>query len=112
MILTEQDFARARKILTNAEKKMHLAFGGLGKARYGDATDKIMKYIQQLGITTRSALLSKFYRDVDSQSLKGIEETLLQLKVIRIKLMPDKGDRVYEWCGPVNGSDILRDRNK
>lgn len=97
--LSALDFHRALRVLKDAELRMHMTFGGLGKARHGDATDKVMKYIQAIGITTRSALLAKFFRDVDSHTLKEIEDTLDQLKVIKVRLLPDKNDRVYEWIG-------------
>lgn len=92
-----QDFDRALSMMLDAEGKMHKTFGGLGSARNSDSTEKVMEYIKLLGITTRKALLAKFYRDVDSQTLKGIEETMSQLGVVSIKLLPKEGEKVYTW---------------
>jgi len=94
-----QDFDRGVRILKATELKMHRTFGGLGQAKYSDATEKILNYIKGVGITTRSLLMAKFYRDVDGGTLKIIEETMTHMKVVRIELL-EKGDKKYEWIGP------------
>lgn len=96
--LTAADFARARSTLENAELKMAKTFGGLGRALHSDATEIVMNYIKQMSITTRSVLMGKFFRDIDPFTLKGIEETLTNMKVIKIKLL-DGNEKVYEWIG-------------
>ncbi len=97
LTLEIEDFNRALKLLKETERKMHKTFGGLGKAKHGDVTEIVMNYIKGVGIATRSTLLAKFYRDLDSGTLKGIEEALQQMKVIKIKLLPEKGEKIYEW---------------
>lgn len=99
MEITEGDFKRSEKILRSTEMKMHRTFGGLGRARYSDVTERVMDYIKNVGITTRSSLLAKFYRDVDSGTLKIIEEVMQQMGVVKIKLIPDKAEKTYEWIG-------------
>lgn len=93
------DFDRAIKVLKSTEMKMHSTFGGLGQAKYSDATEKIMNYIQAIGVTTRSLVLAKFYRDVDSPTLKVVEEVMEQMKVVKITIQPERRDKVYEWIG-------------
>lgn len=100
MQLTLPDFAKALRILKATEAKMHKTFGGLGKAKDSDATEIILNYIKTVGITSRSILLAKFYRDIDSGTLRQIEETLTNMKMIKIRLIPEKGDKAYEWIGP------------
>src|ERR1035437_2808262 len=97
LVIEQCDFHRALSMMLDAEGKMYKTFGGLGSARNSDSTEKVMEYIKLLGITTRKALLAKFYRDVDSQTLKGIEETMSQLGVVSIKLLPKEGEKVYTW---------------
>lgn len=97
--LTELDFATARTILEMTEVKMAKTFGGLGQARYSDATDRVLDYVKLMGSTTRSVLLAKFYRDIDSFTLRAIEDTMQQLKVVEIRLLPDKGEKLYIWTG-------------
>jgi hypothetical protein len=96
LILTQNDFDRALKILQSTELKMHRTFGGLGQAKYSDMTEKVMGYIQALGTTTRSVLMSKFYRDIDANTLKIIEEVMTQMRVVKVTLL-EKGDKLYEW---------------
>lgn len=98
--IQEVDFYESRKLLYSAEVNMHKTFGGFGKARSSDQTEIIKNYIQQVGITTRKLLMQKFYRDVDPQTLSIIEETLQQMKVLSVELMPKEGDKKYMWIGP------------
>ena len=97
MQLNQTDFAQALSYLKLAERKMHKAFGGMGQSRTSEPTEKVKDYIQAVGVTTRSALMAKFYRDIDAPTLKVIEENLTQMKVIKVELLVDKGDKVYRW---------------
>lgn len=99
LIITPPDFHRAVKVLVSAEVKMHWTFGGLGRAKHSNVTDQVMRYIQQVHVTTRSALLSKFYRDLDSSTLKEVEEVMDQMKVIKVKYLTEQGEKSYEWIG-------------
>ena len=64
-----------------------------------DETDIVKDYIQKIGCTTRKLLMTKFYRDIDPIALSNIEQTLQQLGCIKIKLLPDQGDKQYTWIG-------------
>jgi len=99
MELSALDFARALTLLENVEGNMAKTFGGLGRARNADSTEMIKSYIQRLGVTTKRVILTKFYRDVDAQALLGIEQTLEGMRVIKIKLSPETGEKLYEWIG-------------
>jgi len=95
--ISVEDFTRAEDILRQAERKMHRTFGGLGQAKYSDATEHILDYIKAMGTTTRKVLLARFYRDVDGPTLHTIEETLVQMGAIKVALLPKDGDKVYTW---------------
>lgn len=95
-----QDLERAKGILVLTEQKMGLTFGGLGKSLTGDATEQIKNYIETMQITTRSLVLARFYRDIDSQTLRVVEDTLYQMGLIKVELLPTKGDKSYTWIGP------------
>ena len=100
LILDETDFDRALKVLKATELKMHRTFGGLGQAKYAYVTENVINFIRAVGITTRKVLMQKFYRDVDSGTLKIIEETIAHIGVVRITIMPDQGgEKKYEWVG-------------
>ncbi len=98
LVIEREDFDRALKIMKATELKMHRTFGGLGQAKYSDITEKVLTYVKNVGSTTRSVLMAKFYRDVDPMTLKIIEEVMTQMKVVNITIL-EKGDRLYEWTG-------------
>lgn len=100
LMLTQQDFEAALAVLEMTEVKMGKTFGGLGKAAHSDSTEKVIEYIKMMGSTTRSVLMARFYRDIDSFTLKNIEDQLQQMKVVEVKLLPDKGEKMYTWKGP------------
>jgi hypothetical protein len=99
LTITQTDFDRANKILTAAERRMNKTFGGLGSAQYGQMTEKVKDYMQKVGTTTRSQLMRMFYRDVDSTSLKIIEEVLVQMRVIKITNNLSSNEIIYTWLG-------------
>lgn len=45
---------------------------------------------------TRSQIMKILWRDLDSQSMRMVQEILEQMKAIRVVLQPDKGDVLYE----------------
>jgi hypothetical protein len=98
LVIERGDFDRALLLLKQAEAKMGKTFGGLGTSKYSDMTETVRNYIQQFGITTRSILLAKFWRDIDSESLSRVEATLSQMGVIKVTLTKT-GDKTYEWVG-------------
>lgn len=97
--ITAADFERADKTLRAVEVSMGKTFGGLGKSRTSDSTELIKNYIHGVRITTRTALLAKFYRDIDAFSLKQVEDTLTQMGVLQIEIKPDMRDKIYRWVG-------------
>lgn len=99
MKLGKGDFDRALSVLTTAERKMHKTFGGLGQSRYSAVTEKVMQHIQSMGTVTRSSLMQKFYRDVDSQSLKIIEDLMEMTHLVEIKHSPMTSEKIYIWKG-------------
>lgn len=99
LLLTGDDFARAKRILEAAETKMGKTFGGLGKSKTSDATEQILEYIKHVGTTTRSVLLTRFYRDIDNNTLQEIETMLENMKVVEIKLLTDNREKIYKWIG-------------
>lgn len=96
-LITAEDFNRARALLQSAEMNMANVFGGLGQARYSEVTERVLLYIKQRKKVLRSDLMQAFYRDVDSYTLKIIEEVLEQMKVVHISIDPLKNERVYTY---------------
>lgn len=99
LCISEEDFTRSLSLLEKAEKKMSRTFGGFGKSRTSDVTESIKEYIEQVGITTRTQLLQRFYRDVDASTMSTIEDTLRQMGFITVKLLDgNPNDKLYRHC--------------
>ncbi len=107
LIITEEDFGRGRKIIEATEKKMARAFSGLGRARFADLTDGVLRYIMARRSVKRSEILSKFYRDVDSWTMEQIERVLYQMKVIEVIHLLEEEDVVYKFIGAAEDSSTL-----
>lgn len=100
LILTKNDFDKGLGYLLRAERKMSKTFGGLGRNPIGNSLEDIKNYIQKMKITTRKTILQRFYRDVDSHTLSEIEETLVRMGCLKVRINSDlikKQDKAYEW---------------
>lgn len=99
LIIMPEDFLLSVRLLEDAERNMGKTFGGFGKSRTSDATEVIKDHIQKFRISTRKQILQRFYRDVDITTMTTVEETLRQMGVISIKLIPATQDKIYTWIG-------------
>ena len=90
------DFDRALETMLRAEKKMHKSFGGLGKSAYSEAVEMVLDYLLVNKTCTRKDLMRQFYRDIDSQTLKIVEEVLDHMKIVKISLDPTTGMTTYK----------------
>jgi hypothetical protein len=95
LVIEQEDFERAVALLLKAERKMGWTFGGLGKAKNSDSQQKIMDYILKVGVTTRSAILTKFYRDVDAVTLDDIEMTMTGMKFCTVRVDLNSREKIY-----------------
>ena len=84
LIVTRANFITAVDFLEKVELKMSKAFGGLGRARFSDITQIVLEYMEKHKEVRRSDLMRMFYREMDSLTLKIVEEVLEQMKVIKI----------------------------
>jgi len=96
--MTAQDFTRADQLLKAAELKMHRTFGGLGRAKGSVDADRVLDFVASITATTRSEILSRFYRDVGPQEFKIIDELMVQMGVVDVKMLKS-GDKLYTWKG-------------
>lgn len=98
LLITADDFRRADKILKSCEIKMGRTFGGLGQAKYANVTEKVMDYIHAAKAPiSRRDVMAKFYRDVDGQTMRIIEEVMEQTGFVDIKVLVNSGEKVYTW---------------
>jgi len=95
-VVDEIDFTRAVSLLEAVEKKMPRTFGGLGKSAYSEVVELVFDFILAHKRITRSEMMRRLYRDVDSQGLKMAEEVLEHMKVVKIKRDPIENEVIYE----------------
>jgi len=95
------DFERALDYMQKAEVRMAQAFGGMGKSLYVQATEQVLTYLQERKgkKVKRSVLLRIFYRDIDSGTMKIVEDLLHQMKVIKLEINPRENDVYYTYIG-------------
>lgn len=101
-IVQLRDFERAVDLLVKAEVNMSRAFGGVGRSQYAQATESILSYLSRRNgvAVSRSELLGEFWRDIDSQTLKLVEEVLTQMKVVDISIDTKGNEVYYKYKGP------------
>jgi hypothetical protein len=97
--INDADFYKAKELLEAVEVNMAKTFGGFGKSRTSDEVELVMNFVREQGTTTRKMLLSKYFRDLEPMALTIAEQTLQQMGVIKIKLIPEHQDKMYQWVG-------------
>lgn len=95
-VIEAVDFNRAKSLLIAAEKKMPKAFGGLGRSAYSEAVELVLDYLIVHKKCTRRDLMRQYYRDIDSQTLRVVEEVLEHMKIVKISVNPSSREVTYE----------------
>lgn len=101
LIISENDFARARGLLEAVERKMPRVFIGLGKARFAEATETVLLFVQSRREVSRAEVLRRYYRDVDAYTLDQVEVILSQMGMVQV-LRNGTGERLYKYSGPTD----------
>jgi len=99
MIITEQDFDKALAVLEATEKKMPLAFSGVGRAANVDLLVKVMSEITIKKEASFNELMARFYMDADKFTLTKVMETLESMDFVRFKR--GKFAHTGKDCGPL-----------
>jgi hypothetical protein len=99
MIITEQDFDKALAVLEATEKKMPLAFSGVGRAANVDLLVKVMSEITIRKEASFNELISRFYMDADKFTLTKVMETLESMDFVVYKR--GKYAHTGKDCGPL-----------
>ena len=104
LLVTEEDFNRALSAMKQVEMKMSRAFKGLGTARYAEATENIMNYLMIRKKATRSDILRRFVRDVDTFIMDVVERVMVEMRVVKLTIL-ENGDKLYEFIGTEDPDD-------
>jgi len=100
LVLEEEDFKAAIKILDQVERKMPKTFQNIGKNPYTVDMDRIQAFIYEKGEVKRKDLLAAFYHVAAPQILMDLVGALIAMGKIRTKKGMDEGEPVYT---PVKG---------
>lgn len=104
--VTLEDFNRARMLMETAEKKMPMAFGGLGKSEFAQQTMTLIEVLKVRKTMKRSELLRLAYRDIDSWTLEKIQRCLVEMKIIKTEVTRDQ-DVIYTYVGATQALENL-----
>jgi hypothetical protein len=80
---------------------MPRVFIGLGKARFAEATETVLLFVQAHREVTRGEVLRRYYRDVDAYTLDQVETILGQMGMLQV-LRNGTGERLYKYIGPTD----------
>ena len=89
MVITKEDLQRTIEVLNATERKMPLAFSGVGKSPVADTISSIMAVVANRGTVTLSELMNMYYYDVDRWMMDKIVNTLHTMDFVS---MSHKGD--------------------
>lgn len=95
MVVSLDDFNRARSLLELTERNMPGVFGGLGRASTGQAAHMVLEYVVLKKTVRRSEILERFYQDIDFPTLESVQNTLEYMKAITVTVLPDEHDVLY-----------------
>lgn len=84
MKISKNDLERAIDILHTTERKMPLAFSGVGKSPVADTMSGIMAVVANRGEITLSELMSMYYYDVDRWMLDKMVATMQTMDFVSV----------------------------
>lgn len=80
MLITVDDFNRADELLKVTEMKMPQTFGGMGRDKLAEVTERVMERIGIDKIVYFDELVGAFWRDANKWDLERILSTLTAMK--------------------------------
>lgn len=95
-LVTKEDFARALRMLEDAEVNMPSVFGRVGRSPHAQTLPVIMDFIKKRRVVKKMDVMRTFHRDIDKNALEEIEEALILMKLIRVESDEDK-QTSYRW---------------
>lgn len=98
MVITGNDFQRAKILLESTELKMPHAFGGFGRARYGRPVFAVSEYLRERGEARYSELLRIFSEDIDKYTMDIVLDNLREQQVVSRR--KDALDWVISYLSP------------
>ena len=100
MILEEQDFERAYKLLTTTEQYMKFVFSGRGRNPANPVIQRILREFQnpaRRGVLTYKELVELSYKDITPDELERVIKSICSLG--RAREVFDGKVRMLQWLG-------------
>jgi len=98
-VVEVKDFERARRLLQATEITMPKAFGGVGRSPVSESVEMVLDILQTRKTITKSELLYMTWRDLDTPTLKIVEDVLIGMKVMKMTISPLDGVFTYTYIG-------------
>lgn len=99
MVIRDEDFERAHRILEATEEMMAFTFSGRGRLPTASIIDKILRQLSYQGRLLASSLLSQYAKDITSKDLDDIIKTLERSGYAQVVLRSN-GDKELVFIKP------------
>lgn len=99
LVITAEDFNRARSMMESVEKTMPAVFSTAGRSPYSTQIESVKEFIATRKEVRKSEILRILYYDIDARTLEVVEETLEAMQVIKVTREAKTGDSLYRWLG-------------
>lgn len=97
LVISIDDFNRAKALMNLTEKKLNKIFSGIGRGKYVIETDLVINYLRSNKRVSRARLLKDLRRDLDKESFKAIMEILRDMRIVRATVNTEDGETYYEY---------------
>jgi hypothetical protein len=98
-VVEAKDFERGLKLLQSTELTMPKAFGGVGRSPVSESVEMVLDILQTRRTITKAELLRMVWRDLDTPTLKIVEEILVGMHVMKVSINPMTSNYTYTYIG-------------
>lgn len=100
LVMTGEDFVRAREYLLEAENVMENTFRGMGQSPLSDVTTRVMEYIATQERVLAKDLMNVFYNDASPRIMSEVVQTLKDMNFCKLEYRT--GENGQPLRGPSN----------
>lgn len=100
MLLTVEDFERAKAALLEAESRMCNVYRAYGRSDLAELFSRVMALILVRDRISFDEILRRFYRDATVDELSTMIDTLQQMGELKVSFVVDKNGNKKKWITP------------
>ena len=101
MIISKADFISAKQAVEQCSEDLKKVFRAVGDSELTVATEKVLRFIEMKGFTSRQEILGALWRDIGSTTV--LDMILATLEQGHLVLVEDKGGKTMFRCHPKKG---------